>query len=61
MALMPRIVAEFTQEELLDAYRSFEAYCNEHGCSDMPSRSKAQLFSHRVWASPEYMATGRSG
>ena len=31
MALMPRIVAEFTQEELLDAYRSFEAYCNEHG------------------------------
>ncbi|TGY65033.1 amidohydrolase, partial [Enterorhabdus sp. NM05_H27] len=22
---------EFTQEELLDAYRSFEAYCNEHG------------------------------
>jgi hypothetical protein len=31
MELMPRIVDEFTREELLDAYRSFEAYCNEHG------------------------------
>ena len=31
MELMPRIVAEFSQEELLDAYRSFTAYCNEHG------------------------------
>lgn len=31
MELMPRIVDEFTREELLDAYRSFTAYCNEHG------------------------------
>lgn len=31
MELMPRIVAEFSTEELLDAYRSFTAYCNEHG------------------------------
>lgn len=31
MELMPRIVAEFSQEELLEAYRSFTAYCNEHG------------------------------
>ena len=31
MALMPRIVDEFSREELLDAYRSFAAYCNEHG------------------------------
>lgn len=31
MELMPRIVAEFSREELLDAYRSFERYLNEHG------------------------------
>lgn len=31
MELMPRIVAEFSTEELLDAYRSFEQYLNEHG------------------------------
>lgn len=31
MELMPRIVAEFSQEELLCAYRSFEHYLNEHG------------------------------
>lgn len=31
MELMPRIVAEFSREELLDAYRSFEASCNECG------------------------------
>ncbi|MDE8703505.1 amidohydrolase [Adlercreutzia equolifaciens] len=31
MELMPRIVAEFSTEELLDAYRSFERYLNEHG------------------------------
>lgn len=31
MALMPRIVGEFSREELLDAYRSFAAYCNERG------------------------------
>ena len=28
MELMPRIVAEFSREELLDAYRSFERYLN---------------------------------
>lgn len=31
MELMPRIVAEFSTEELLDAYRAFERYLNEHG------------------------------
>lgn len=31
MELMPRIVDEFSTEELLDAYRSFERYLNEHG------------------------------
>ena len=31
MKLMPRIVAEFSREELLCAYRSFERYLNEHG------------------------------
>lgn len=31
MELMPRIVAEFSREELLCAYRSFERYLNEHG------------------------------
>ena len=31
MELMPRIVAEFSHEELLCAYRSFERYLNEHG------------------------------
>ncbi|WP_296013505.1 amidohydrolase [uncultured Adlercreutzia sp.] len=31
MELMPRIVAEFSTDELLDAYRAFEAYLNEHG------------------------------
>ena len=31
MELMPRIAAEFSREELLDAYRSFERYLNEHG------------------------------
>ena len=31
MELMPRIVAEFSREELLDAYRSFERYLNERG------------------------------
>ena len=31
MALMPRIVDEFTREELLDAYRAFEAACNACG------------------------------
>lgn len=31
MELMPRIAAEFSREELLDAYRSFEVSCNECG------------------------------
>lgn len=31
MELMPRIVSEFSRDELLDAYRSFAASCNEHG------------------------------
>ncbi len=31
MELMPRIVDEFSRDELLDAYRSFAAYCNERG------------------------------